>query len=260
MTARNQVRLFGIDLDVLDLRGAVERIMDFAGKRPARIVVTPNLDHLLKLQSDAAFHAAYLETDLVLADGMPLVWLSRLEATPLPERVAGSELIVPVCREAAARGRSVFFLGTTDAVLAEAEARLRQEIPEIKVAGRHAPGFGFREDDAAQKQAAEIVAASGADILFLALGAPTQEVFAVRYRDTIGCGVVLCIGAGLDFLAGRTSAAPVWMRRSGGEWIWRVLQEPARLAPRYGRILWRLPGLLGAHFSERRARRTGDPG
>ncbi|MEW5425046.1 WecB/TagA/CpsF family glycosyltransferase [Amorphus sp. 3PC139-8] len=257
MQTPETARLFGLDVAMVDHEAAVAQILDWARSRPAHIVVTPNLDHVVKLRHEPDFRAAYEDADLIVADGMPFVWLSRLEGTPLPARVAGSELIEPVCRAAAQAGLSIFFLGSTEARLVAAETALKARVPGLKVAGHLAPPFGFRDDSAAQAEAADAVAASGADIVFLALSAPTQEIYATRYRNRFDCGVVLCIGAGLDFLSGDVARAPAWMQRGGLEWVWRTLQEPRRLAPRYGRIIWLLPQLMAAHRADQRARRSG---
>lgn len=257
MTQIDHVRLLGIEIGVIDNGGAVAQILKWGRERPAKVVVTVNLDHIVKLRTDETFQAAYAAADLILADGMPLVWLARLEGTPLPERVAGSELIVPICQAAAKEGLSVYFLGTSEPILQAAADNLTARFPGLTIAGSHAPAFGFRNNDAAQRQAADMVAKSGADILFLAFGAPTQEIFATRFREELGCGAVVCIGAGLDFIAGEVARAPVWMQKSGTEWIWRTLQEPRRLGPRYARILWLLPSLISTHRADRRSRDDG---
>jgi N-acetylglucosaminyldiphosphoundecaprenol N-acetyl-beta-D-mannosaminyltransferase len=250
------VRLFGIDVAVIDFDAAIDRIVGWARQRPARIVFTCNLDHVMKLRSDAPFRAAYESADMVVGDGMPFVWLARLSEAPLPCRISGSELIVPLCQAAAREGLSIFLLGSTDDRLARAEAALTGIAPGLSVAGRHAPPFGFRTDLQAQAEAAEIVGRARPDILFVALGPPTQEIWATAFRDQIDCGVAVCIGAGLDFLSGDVRRAPRWMQKTGLEWFWRTLQEPQRLAPRYGRIIVMLPRLLRDHFRDRRRHRS----
>lgn len=245
-------RLFGIDVAVIDFNAAVDHIAGLGRTRPARIVFTCNLDHVLKLRTDPAFRAAYDGADLVVGDGMPFVWLARLSGAPLPERISGSELIVPLCQTAAREGLSVFFLGTTDDRLARAEAALTAIAPGLRVAGSLAPPLGFNSDPKAQADAAEAVARAQADIVFIALGSPTQEIWSASFRDRLDCGVAVCIGAGLDFLAGDVRRAPRWMQTSGLEWVWRILQEPRRLAPRYGRIIMALPMLLRDHVRDRR--------
>lgn len=254
MLQARTTRLFGIDVAVIAFNAAIETIVGWARQRPTRIVFTCNLDHVIKLRSDAAFRAAYEGADMVVGDGMPFVWLARLSKDPLPGRISGSELIVPLCLAAAREGLSVFLLGSTEERLARAGAALGQVAPGLEIAGRHSPPFGFRTDLEAQEAAAAIVRRARPDILFVALGPPTQEIWAAEFRDRIDCGVVICIGAGLDFLSGDVQRAPRWMQASGLEWVWRTLQEPRRLAPRYGRIIVMLPRLLGDHVRDRRRR------
>lgn len=252
MAQKQTVRLFGIDVSVTDFTGAVGQIVAWAHERPARTVFTCNLDHVVKLRTDREFRDAYAGADMVVADGMPFVWLAKTARESLPDRIAGSELIVPLCRAAARDGLTVFLLGSTDERLAAAEDALRSAVPDLVISGRHAPPFGFRTDSDAQRRAAEAVARVRPDILFVALGPPTQEIWANIWRDQLDCGVALCIGAGLDFLSGDVEPAPSWMRKNGLEWVWRTLQEPRRLAPRYARIIVLAPLLLGAHILDRR--------
>ncbi|MGX1308641.1 N-acetylglucosaminyldiphosphoundecaprenol N-acetyl-beta-D-mannosaminyltransferase [Amorphus suaedae] len=251
------VRLFGIDVAAIDFDAAIARIAGWARERPARLVFTCNLDHVMKLRSDAAFRRAYADADLVVGDGMPFVWLAKLSGDPLPGRISGSELIVPLCHAAVREGLSVFLLGSTEDRLARAEASLAEIAPGLRVAGRHSPPFGFRSNPEAQAEAAHIVARARPDILFVALGPPTQEIWSANFRDRLDCGVAICIGAGLDFLSGDVQRAPRWMQVSGLEWAWRTLQEPRRLAPRYGRIIVTLPRLLADHVRDRRRHRSG---
>jgi exopolysaccharide biosynthesis WecB/TagA/CpsF family protein len=178
---------------------------------------------------------------MVVADGNPIVWLSRLAGRPVA-LVPGSELVVPLARLAQAQGVAVALIGSTDAALDAAATRLRAEVPGLTVALRVAPPMGF---DPAGPQAAQVladVARSGARLCFLALGAPKQEQLAARGRSLApGVGFV-SVGAGLDFLAGTQARAPVWVRRIAMEWLWRMLSNPRRLAGRYAACAAILPG------------------
>lgn len=204
-------------------------------------LATINLDHLVKLRGSAAFRTAYAAQDLVVADGNPIVWLSRLAGRPVA-LVPGSELVVPLARLAQAQGVAVALIGSTEAALDAAATRLRAEVPGLTVALRLAPPMGF---DPAGPQAAQLladVAQSGARLCFLALGAPKQEQLAARGRVLApGVGFV-SVGAGLDFLAGTQARAPVWVRRIAMEWLWRMLSNPRRLAGRYAACAAILPG------------------
>ena len=206
-------------------------------------LATINLDHIVKLGRDPVFRAAYARQDMVVADGNPVVWLSRLAGSPV-SLVPGSELVLPLSAEAVAAGVSVALVGSTEAALQGAADHLRRNVPGVEIAAMIAPPFGF---DPAGPQAAEVLAQvrdSGARLCFLALGAPKQEELAARGRD-IAPGVGFAsVGAGLDFLAGRQTRAPLWVRRLALEWLWRALSSPRRLIPRYAACFAILPGQI----------------
>lgn len=240
-------RLFGIDVADLDLAATVARIVDWSAGPPARIVVTTNLDHVMKLRDNAAFRDVYARADLVTADGMPFVWLSRLEGTPLRERVAGSDMILPLMAAAAAAGRRVFLFGSTRERLDAAARRLTAENPALAIVGAYAPPFGFDRDAALDAELVATLRELKPDIVLVALGAPKQELWSARMADAVDHGVFCNIGGGLDFLSGAVRRAPPLMQRLGLEWLWRALSEPTRLGPRYVRILLRAPQLVRLH-------------
>ncbi len=216
----------------------IDRIIQDVGEKRGGTVFTINLDHLSKLRADTDFRAAYERASYITADGMPVVLLARASGVPI-ERVTGADLVVPLSRAAAEAGVSVYFFGTSDEILDRAIARLREQIPDLVVAGAESPPMGFDPNGEAARDAARRIAASGAGICFAALGAPKQEVFA----NTAVCaaeGVVyLGVGAALDFIAGHRARAPRRMQAWGLEWLWRAVQEPRRMAPRYIRsALW----------------------
>ena len=214
-------------------------------------VATLNLDHLVKLGSDAAFLKAYSGHSHVVADGRPVVWLRRLAGQPV-ELVPGSELVGPLMGLAARLNVPVAFLGTTDATLAQAAERLETAHPDLRVVARIAPSFGFDPDGQEGAAVLDALAASEARLCLLALGAPKQELLAMRGAARLPrCGFV-SIGAGLDFVAGSQHRAPVWMRRLALEWLWRLLSDPRRLAGRYLRCALILPRLAWAAIRMRR--------
>lgn len=205
-------------------------------------LATLNLDHAVKLHRDPAFRAAYLAHSHVVADGNPIVWLSRLAGRPV-ELVPGSELVQPLAALARRVGAPVALIGATDETLAKAAARLEAAYPGLQVAARIAPPFGFDPDSAEADTVLATAAAAGARMCFLALGAPKQERLAARGAKRLpGCGFV-SIGAGLDFIAGTQTRAPLWARRLALEWAWRMLRNPRRLAGRYMACALELPGL-----------------
>lgn len=205
-------------------------------------LATLNLDHLVKLRGDAGFRAAYAAQDLVTADGNPVVWLSRVAGRPV-SLVPGADMVVPLARVAAEAGVGVALVGGRAEVLETAAERLAAEVPGLRVVCRIAPPMGFDPTGGAAEAVLREVAASGAGLCFLALGAPKQEVLAARGR-VIAPGVGFAgVGAGIDFIAGAQVRAPGWVRAIAMEWLWRAASDPRRLAGRYWRSGLALPGL-----------------
>ena len=215
-------------------------------------VATLNLDHAVKLKRDPEFRRAYGEHSHVTADGNPVVWLSRLAGQNV-SLIPGSELIDPLTRIAAETGASVALVGATAASLETAAAALTRRHPDVRIALTLAPPMGFDPASPAADAAIADIGASGAGLVFLALGAPKQEVFAARAQKALPGVGFLSIGAGLDFISGAQQRAPKWVRAMAAEWLWRMLGNPRRLAARYGACLAALPGLtLRAAASRRR--------
>ena len=198
-------------------------------------VFTLNLDHLVKLRQSAAFREAYLNASIVTADGAPVAALTRRQ-TPRLARVTGADLVLPLAEAAADNGLPVFLFGTSPQVLADAGQRLERHCDgRLDICGSLAPPPGFDPMSAAADVAIAQIRASGARLCFVALGAPKQEIFAAR---AVAAGVktgFICIGAGLDFLAGEQIRAPRIFQRTGTEWLWRLMSNPIRLGGRYAR-------------------------
>jgi len=204
-------------------------------------LATINLDHLDKLKGDKQFRAAYGAQDFVVADGNPIVWLSRLAKRPV-ELIPGADLVVPLAGWARDCGVKLALVGTTEPALRRAAARLSALVPGLEIAATIAPPMGF---DPTGKAAAQLLGAlegSGAGLVLVALGAPKQEIFAAHGRKVLPGVGFASIGAGLDFLAGSQRRAPRWVRALAMEWLWRALSNPLRLGRRYGRSLLALPG------------------
>lgn len=227
------IELDGVTLHAVTERQAIEHILNELDAGRGGAVVTPNLDHLRRCRTDVHFEALVAEADLVLADGMPLVWASRLQGTPLPERVAGSNLISTLSGAAADRGRSVFLLGGDEGTADGAAKVLQQRFPQLKVAGTFYPPHGFQDNKRVMDELAEALAASKADIVYVALGSPKQERLIATLRSVLPRAWWLGVGVSFSFLCGHVKRAPVWMQRSGIEWVHRLFQEPRRLFKRY---------------------------
>jgi N-acetylglucosaminyldiphosphoundecaprenol N-acetyl-beta-D-mannosaminyltransferase len=228
----DRVRILDCEIDNLDREGGLDRLLALArGGRPG-YAVTPNADHLMLLRRDPGFAAAYRDADLRLADGAPLLWAARLQGTPLREKLSGSDLFPLLCARAAEAGLGVYFLGGRPGAAAAAAVRLAARLPRLRITGTACPPRGFEQDVSQDDAVVSAIRAAAPDLLFVALGAPKQEVWIHRHRERLGVPLAIGIGAGLDFVAGHVRRAPVWMQRNGLEWAWRIGQEP-RLWSRY---------------------------
>lgn len=213
-------------------------------------LATINLDHLTKLPVDPAFLTAYKAHDLIVADGRPVVWLSQLARAPV-ELMPGSDLILPLCQLCAELKVPIAMVGSSDAALSGAAAALQAQVPGLQVAYLHAPAYGFDAQGTAADAIFKELASSGAGLCFIALGAPKQELFAARGRSLAPQVGFASIGAGLDFLAGHQVRAPKIMRMLALEWLWRALQSPRRMFPRYAKCFAILPGLAWHAWRQR---------
>lgn len=215
-------------------------------------LATLNLDHLVKLRRNPAFRAAYAAQDMVVADGNPVMWLSRLAGRPV-DVVPGADIVVPLAALAARAGVPVALVGSSDAALRAAAGSLQHLVPGLDLADCVAPPMGFDPEGAAADALLARLATRGIGLCFLALGAPKQEILAARGRALApGVGFV-SVGAGLDFLAGTQVRAPVWVRRIAMEWLWRTLHSPARMIPRYVACAALLPRLAAEALRLRRS-------
>jgi N-acetylglucosaminyldiphosphoundecaprenol N-acetyl-beta-D-mannosaminyltransferase len=231
---RRRIELCGVAIDNITMSEALERLVVLALRRtPPAYVVTPNVDHLVKLQDDPEFREIYARADLVLADGVPLIWASRLLGTPLRAKVSGSDLFVAFAPIAAARGLRLFFLGGRPGAAGHAAATLRARYRGLQVVGTYAPPFGFDRDPTEDARAAERVRAAAPDVLFVGLGAPRQEKWIVRHLERLAVPLSMGVGVSFEFVSGDVRRAPRWMQRCGLEWTWRLAMEPRRLWRRY---------------------------
>ena len=229
---------------IVTVRSRKELCDDIAGRLRARLgfaLATLNLDHVVKLGRDSAFAAAYQAQTHVTADGNPIVWLSRLAGQHV-ELVPGSELIGPVAQIAVNSGAPVGLFGSDPDTLAVTATELRRRHSGIEISFQQSPPMGFDPTSPAADAAIAAIGASGARVIFLALGAPRQEIFAARAFEALPHVGFLSIGAGLDFIAKTQVRAPRWVRFFAAEWLWRLLRNPRRLAGRYAACLRILPG------------------
>jgi N-acetylglucosaminyldiphosphoundecaprenol N-acetyl-beta-D-mannosaminyltransferase len=226
--------LLGLPFDAVSLAQAVQRLRNAAEWREPCFLSTPNLNFLIGCQTDAAFRDSVINSDLSVADGMPLVWMARLLGIPIRERVAGSGLFEVLRRGGSENGKpiAVYFFGGPEGVAEVACQALNRDPDGLVCAGFESPGFGSVEDMSSEGTINRINA-SGADFLVVSLGAKKGQAWIERNRARITVPVISHLGAVVNFAAGTVSRAPGWMQRAGLEWLWRIKEEPA-LWKRYG--------------------------
>lgn len=234
---KKRVQLFGIAIDALTMQETVNIIFDWL-RQPARLckfVITPNVDHVVQVQTHAGLRSAYEQAALVVTDGRPVYWSANWLGVPIPETVPGSDLAPAIFDYAQTHQQAikVFLLGAMPGVADRARQVMAQQWPIIEVVGTLSPNFGFDKDAAASKAICDTVNASGAELLLIGLGAPKQELWVNQYAGQLSVKAALCIGATIDFIAGEKPRAPVWMRKLGLEWLHRMCSEPKRLVKRY---------------------------
>ncbi len=226
------VEIDGQVITARNLSDSVGAIVRRLGEMKSFLVCTLNLDHLVKLRSDPRFRDAYAKAEIVMPDGFPIVAFAKMEGVSL-ERATGADLIVPLCREAAALGYPVYLFGSTFDTLRIAGRNLSAAIPGLQIAGIMAPPQNFDVVSPMSDEAIAIIGQSGARICLVALGAPRQELFAARAVDKTTGMAFLGIGASLDFIAGSQTRCPLLVRKLNLEWAWRAASNPRRLLPRY---------------------------
>jgi exopolysaccharide biosynthesis WecB/TagA/CpsF family protein len=231
------VTIGGLPIAVIDRAQSAQLMVDAALKRRGSgrhplVFTSANGQVLSMCARDAQTRDLFLQTDLIHADGMPLVFVSRLfHKKPLPERVATTDLFHDVAEVAQRKGVRVFLLGATPAVVKAAAARARALYPDLEIVGCES-GYLRRQGDDERIIAA--VNAARPDILWLGMGAPMEQMFAARCRDRLrGVGLIKTSGGLFDFVSGKNVRAPGWLQRAGLEWAYRIYLEPRRLLGRY---------------------------
>ena len=230
---RPTVDLMGVTFDALTQEQVLDEIFDSLDAGRGGWVLTPNLEILRQQTTMPEWQDLLDEASLVVMDGTPLVWASGLAGTPVPERVAGSSLVAPVCGRAARHGRSVFLLGGAPGTAAQAASLLAQDAPGLIVAGVHCPPFGFERDPAAVSDIRKRLQEARPDIVFVGLPTPKQDRLIRSLRADLPAAWYLGVGIAFSFITGDVRRAPRWVQRAGLEWIHRFAQEPGRLFQRY---------------------------
>jgi len=226
------VHVWGLDYLSVTMDQAIDQLDQVISTREPAFAVTANLNYGMLCSKHPRLQAFTKRARMVLCDGMPIFWRSKLSQKPLPERVAGSDLIYLLSERCAAKKYRVYFYGAAEGVADAAATQLKKRYPGLIVAGVQCPPFHDSSSAAIQEQLARIKQARP-DVLFVALGQPKGEYWIEDHLDELGVPLAIQLGASFDFVAGQAKRAPKWMQRTGLEWLYRAVKDPRRLVPRY---------------------------
>jgi N-acetylglucosaminyldiphosphoundecaprenol N-acetyl-beta-D-mannosaminyltransferase len=229
---RPQANILGVGVDVVDMEEAVDRLLDAVRRRRGGYVCVRDVHGVMQAQRDPNLKGIHNRSLLTTADGMPVVWVGRVQGHRRMTRVYGPDLMLETCRRSLEAGHSHFFYGGRPGVAEDLAASLSARFPGLRVAGTYSPPFRPLTE-AEETELTAQVAAARPDFFWVGLGTPKQERFMAEYIDRLDVGVMLGVGAAFDMHAGRVRQAPAWVQRIGFEWVFRMSQEPARLWRRY---------------------------
>lgn len=230
--AETPIRVWGLPLAPYTFGRTLDRVGELIAAGEPSFFVTANLNYAMISDRDPRLRAINERAAFIVADGMPLVWWSRLGKRRLPERVAGSDLIYGLSERAARHGHRVYLLGAGPGIAELAAEKLRTRYPAIQIVGVECPPFRALTAEE-QRHQIDRIRAARPDLLFVAFGQPKGEFWMVDHLDKLGVPVMVQVGASLDFVAGKVKRSPKWMQKTGTEWIYRMAQEPKRLIGRY---------------------------
>lgn len=227
---RLPVRTFlGVSIHAVTLEQAAQICCEAIASRDRLTIGVVNVAKLVRMRSDTWLRESVLGSDLIVADGLPVVWASRILGEPLPERVAGIDLFEKLLQLADAERFSAYFLGATQEVLDQMLRRIEDHHPRLRCAGSHDGYFQEAESEAVVQE----IQKANPDLLFVGISTPKKELFLQQWGDSLGVPVCHGVGGSFDVLSGMTRRAPLLLQKLGLEWLYRFLQEPRRMWKRY---------------------------
>lgn len=221
-------KVLDVQIDMVDMEQAINQVSAMITQPKPQLVVTANSEMVMLANRDPLLYEIMARADLVVPDGIGVIWASRLLSIPLKERVPGVELMQALLEKSATENWRIFLLGSKPGIADQAADAIRSMYSEINIVGTH-HGFFRNEEDAVLTK----IKAASPDILFIALGVPKQEKFAAAHLASLGVPVAMGVGGSFEIFAGAVKRAPAWMRKIGLEWLYRLLQQPTRI----GRML-----------------------
>ena len=228
-----RMKFMNTEIDNLTMDEALQEIDKLIKQNKNAYVVTPNVDHIVQLERGGELTEVYKQANLILTDGKPLLWISRWYGTPIKEKISGSDLFPRLCELASKKGYKMFFLGAAEGVAAKAAENLKERFQGLQIVGTYSPPFGFEKNENELKKIIKMIKEAVPHILVVGLGCPKQELFILHHKDELNVPLSLGLGASLDFEAGNIQRAPKWMADHGLEWLFRITQDPKRMAKRY---------------------------
>jgi N-acetylglucosaminyldiphosphoundecaprenol N-acetyl-beta-D-mannosaminyltransferase len=228
--ARARIYLFNTPIDAITLNETVLLVDNAITQKKQIHHIAVNVAKVVNMQTDRALYESVVSADIINADGLPLIWVSRLFGKPLPERVTGVDLMHNLVQLAHKKGYKIYFLGATDEVLNRVIEKYSTEFSPDIFAGWRNGYFAPENEDAIARE----ISASGANILLVAITSPKKELFLHRHKETLSnINFIMGVGGSFDVVAGKVKRAPMWMQKTGLEWLFRVIQEPGRMWRRY---------------------------
>lgn len=228
-----RIKFMNTNIDNLTMAETLHEIDKLIQKKNCSYVVTPNVDHIVRLEKDEELQKVYKNASLILTDGKPLIWISKWYKTPIKEKISGSDLFPRVCQLAANKNYTMYLLGAAEGVADTAARNLMKKYPGLNIVGTYSPPFGFEKNEQEMNKIKAQIQDVHPDILIVGLGCPKQEKFMYYHCKELGVPISFGLGASIDFEAGNIKRAPKWMSNHGLEWLYRFSKEPKRLFKRY---------------------------
>lgn len=228
-----RIKFMNTNIDNLTMAETLHEIDKLIQKKNCSYVVTPNVDHIVRLEKDEELQKVYKNASLILTDGKPLIWISKWYKTPIKEKISGSDLFPRVCQLAANKNYTMYLLGAAEGVADTAARNLMKKYPGLNIVGTYSPPFGLEKNEQEMNKIKTQIQEVHPDILIVGLGCPKQEKFMYYHCKELGVPISFGLGASIDFEAGNIKRAPKWMSNHGLEWLYRFSKEPKRLFKRY---------------------------
>lgn len=228
-----RLKFMNTEIDNLTMQETLQAIDSLIQANKNAYVVTPNVDHIVQLETNKELQDVYKNASLILTDGKPLLWIAKWYGTPIKEKISGSDLFPLLCDLAARKRYRMFFLGAAEGVAAKAAENLAMRYKGLQVVGTYSPPFGFENNPVEMEKIKAMIKKVEPHILIVGLGCPKQEKFMYHHCRELEVPVSLGLGASFDFEAGNIKRAPRWMSDRGLEWLFRITQDPKRMVKRY---------------------------